>query len=442
MADGLQRAHDELERRVQERTADLRKVNEDLQREIGERRQAEIALRNSEEQLRQSQKMEAVGRLAGGIAHDFNNLLSIILSYSTMLGADLESDDPVREDLEEIQRAGERAATLTRQLLAFSRQQVLAPKIVDLNVVIAAMHKMLGRVIGEDVDFRSVTPPGLGNVKVDPGQIEQVIMNLVVNARDAMPKGGKLTVETANVSLDEPYAAEHAGVRPGPHVMLAVSDTGVGMDRATQARIFEPFFTTKETGKGTGLGLSTVFGIVKQSGGHIWVYSEVGRGTTFKIYLPQAEGEATVAGKSGSAMSLRGSETILLVEDEEQLRKLARGILKKNGYHVLDAKDAADALAVRDRFSGRIDLLLTDVVMPGMSGRELAERFVVAHPQIRVLFMSGYTADTVVHHGVLDAGIAYLQKPLTPETLTRKVRQVLDSQDDPEGTRLTLSSRD
>jgi two-component system cell cycle sensor histidine kinase/response regulator CckA len=322
------------------------------------------------------------------------------------------------------------------------RQQVLAPKIVDLNVVIAAMHKMLGRVIGEDVDFRSLTTPGLGNVKVDPGQIEQVIMNLVVNARDAMPKGGKLTVETANVSLDELYAAEHAGVRPGPHVMLAVSDTGVGMDRTTQARIFEPFFTTKETGKGTGLGLSTVFGIVKQSGGHIWVYSEVGRGTTFKIYLPQAEGEATVGGKSGSAMSLRGSETILLVEDEEQLRKLARGILKKNGYHVLDAKDAADALALADRFSGRIDLLLTDVVMPGMSGRELAERFVVAHPRIRVLFMSGYTADTVVHHGVLDAGIAYLPKPLTPETLTRKVRQVLDSHEDPEGTRLTLSSRD
>jgi two-component system cell cycle sensor histidine kinase/response regulator CckA len=424
LADDLRTAHDELERRVAQRTAELVKANEDLQREVRERKEAESALRKSEEQLRQSQKMEATGRLAGGIAHDFNNLLSVILSYSAMLLSDLPEGSPVREDVDEIRRAGERAAKLTRQLLAFSRQQVLAPTIVDLNEIIVGMDKMLGRIIGEDVELRVVAAARLGKTKVDPGQIEQVIMNLVVNAREAMPGGGTLTIETADVDLDGSYAAQHAGVTPGSHVMLAVTDTGKGMDAATQARIFEPFFTTKETG--TGLGLSTTFGIVKQSGGHIWVYSEPGRGSTFKVYLPRASGEAVAAKAQGPAPLPRGSETILLVEDEEQVRTIARSILSRNGYQVLEAKGPADAVSLCERFAGTIHLLLTDLVMPRMSGRELAEKLSPQRRGMRVLFMSGYTHDTVVHHGVLQASIAFLQKPLTPEVLVRKVREVLD----------------
>ncbi len=424
MADGLRRAHDELERRVAKRTADLLKANEELQREVRERKDTEAALRKSEEQLRQSQKMEATGRLAGGIAHDFNNLLSVILSYSAMLISDLPPDSQVRADVEEIRRAGERAAKLTRQLLAFSRQQVLAPAIVDLNEIITGMDKMLGRIIGEDVELRIVPAARLGKTRVDPGQIEQVIMNLVVNAREAMPRGGTVSIETADVDLGSDYAAEHPGVTAGPHVVLAVTDTGTGMDNATQARIFEPFFTTKETG--TGLGLSTTFGIVKQSGGHLWVYSEPGRGSTFKVYLPRSTGDGVAAKAAGPAPVDRGSETILLVEDEEQVRAITRSILTRNGYQVLEAKGPADALTLCERFAGTIHLLLTDLVMPKMSGRELAEKLSPKRRGMRVLFMSGYTHDTVVHHGVLEASIAFLQKPLTPESLTRKVREVLD----------------
>jgi len=431
MADGLRLAHDELERRVAKRTADLVKANEELQREARERKGAEAALRKSEEQLRQSQKMEATGRLAGGIAHDFNNLLSVILSYSAMLISDLPRDSPVRADVEEIRRAGERAAMLTRQLLAFSRQQVLAPAVVDLNEIITGMDKMLGRIIGEDVELRIVTAAKLGKTRVDPGQIEQVIMNLVVNAREAMPRGGTVSIETADVDLGSDYAADHPGVTAGPHVMLAVTDTGTGMDNATQTRIFEPFFTTKETG--TGLGLSTTFGIVKQSGGHLWVYSEPGRGSTFKVYLPRSSGDGVAAKAAGPAPVDRGSETILLVEDEEQVRAITRSILARNGYQVLEAKGPVDAVTLCERFAGTIHLLLTDLVMPKMSGRELAEKLSPQRRGMRVLFMSGYTHDTVVHHGVLEASIAFLQKPLTPESLTRKVREVLDGPPPPPG---------
>jgi PAS domain S-box-containing protein len=408
MADELRRYHDELERRVEERTRELRDANE---------------------QLRQSQKMEAVGRLAGGIAHDFNNLLSVILGYSTLLGQNFAEDDPSRADLEEIQRAGERAGDLTRQLLAFSRQQVLDPKIVNLNEVILGMDRLLRRLIGEHIELRTLPGARLGKVLVDPSQMEQVIMNLVVNARDAMPAGGTLTIETANVALDEAYAAEHAGVTPGRHVMLAVTDTGEGIDRATQERIFEPFFTTKEHGKGSGLGLSTVFGIVKQSGGHIWVYSEPGKGTAFKIYLPRTEDSVPERTRPNPSTQppLRGSETILLVEDEDQVRALARNILRRSGYQVIDARNADEALLLCERFSGHIHLLATDLVMPKMSGRELAEKLAPVRPDMRVLFMSGYTDDVVVRDGSLELGVAFLQKPITPETLTRKVREVLDS---------------
>ncbi|HEX9297224.1 MAG TPA: ATP-binding protein, partial [Polyangiaceae bacterium] len=427
LADRLQQAHEELERRVEDRTADLVKANDELQREIAERQKATEALGRSEEQLRQAQKMEAIGRLAGGIAHDFNNMLSVILGYSALIGSELAQNDPVRGDLREIEKAASRAADLTKQLLAFSRQQVMAPKIVNLNEVIAGMDKMLRRVIGEDVELRIVPTPHVGRVKVDPGQIEQVILNLVVNARDAMPNGGMLTIETGNAEIDEKYAAEHIGAKPGAHVMLAVTDTGIGMDAPTQARIFEPFFTTKEQGKGTGLGLSTVFGIVQQSQGTIWLYSEPGRGTSFKVYLPRTREIADVLSTHSSAPpAARGSETILLVEDEEQVRVLARNILKKNGYQVIEAQNAGEALLLCERFSGKIHLLVTDVVMPKVSGRELVERLSPQRPEMKVLFMSGYTDDTVVHHGVLDAGIHYLQKPLTPDALGRKVREVLD----------------
>jgi two-component system, cell cycle sensor histidine kinase and response regulator CckA len=378
-----------------------------------------------EEQLRQAQKMDAIGRLAGGVAHDFNNVLSVILSYSEMLLTELKPGEPMRDDIEEIRRAGKRAADLTRQLLMFSRQQVLEPKVLDLNEVLATMDKMLQRILGADVDLMSLPAARLGKVRVDPSSIEQVIMNLVINARDAMPRGGKLTMETGNVILDEAYAKGHVGVKAGPHVMLAVTDTGTGIDKATMARMFEPFFTTKESGKGTGLGLSTVFGIAQQSGGSVWVYSELGKGTTFKVYLPLAEGALVPSRTTPPPGALQGSETILLVEDDDHVRVVARGILHKNGYSVMEARNAGEAILQSERYPGTIHLLITDVVMPQMSGPDLAKRLTATRPDMKVLCMSGYTDDSILRHGVLEAHLAYLQKPLTPESLTAKVRTVL-----------------
>ena len=401
----------------------LRSVRE----ELAERERAEAALRKSEEQLRQAQKMEAIGRLSGSVAHDFNNLLSVILSYSDLLLSDLKPIDPLRSDIESIRKAGEKAADLTRQLLAFSRQQVLAPRVVDLNSVLIDSEKMLRRLLGEDIEIVAHYARTLARVKVDPSQIDQVLLNLVINARDAMPNGGKLTIETKEVELDDSYTSEHFGVASGQHVMLAVSDTGVGMDQETQARIFEPFFTTKDIGKGTGLGLSTVFGIVKQSGGHIWVYSEPGGGSTFKIYFPATEAEDNELPEPIELATLNGTETILLVEDQDEVRRVAHAILRRYGYHVIEARNAGEALLSCERHPRTIHLLLTDVVMPQLSGRELAERLATMRPTMKVLYMSGYTENVIVHHGILDSGIAYLQKPIVPELLARRVREVLDS---------------
>ena len=381
-----------------------------------------------EEQLRQSQKMEAVGQLAGGVAHDFNNLLTVITGYSDLTLRRLDNESPFRSSLEEIKKAGERAASLTRQLLAFSRKQVLQPKVLQLNAIVADVDKMLRRLIGEDIDPLTLLEPSLGQIKADPGQIEQVILNLAVNARDAMPQGGKLTIETQNVYLDNQYARRHTAIQPGNYVMLAVSDTGCGIDAETQVRMFEPFFTTKEQGKGTGLGLSTVYGIVKQSGGHLWVYSEVGKGTTFKIYLPRID-EVIESDETRSALAElpQGRETVLLTEDEEQVRQMIRTILEMGGYRVLEASGGEEALTLYEQHEGQIDLIMTDVVMPGISGRELAQSLETLHPGIRVLYMSGYTDDAIVRHGLLDQEIAFLQKPFTPDALMRKVREVLDA---------------
>jgi PAS domain S-box-containing protein len=389
-----------------------------------------------EQQLRQSQKMEAVGRLAGGIAHDFNNLLMVISGYSEFLLERLGAEPHLRGPAQEIARAAERASSLTRQLLAFSRKQMLAPRIVNLNDVATENIKMLTRMIGEDIDLVMVPSPNLWPVRADAGQIEQVIMNLAVNARDAMPSGGKLTIETSNVALDEDYARFHAPLRPGDYVMIAISDTGAGMDSDTQSHIFEPFFTTKGT-KGTGLGLSTVYGIIKQSGGYIWVYSEVGRGTTFKIYLPRiastGETAAQVAAPGFSNNDVRnnnvepGTETILLVEDEANLRYLARQYLEKQGYKVIEAADGAVAMQIAVAHEKVIHLLLTDVIMPGMNGRELAQRISEIRPNVKILYMSGYTENVIGHNGMLDAGVRLLQKPFNLRDLKSKVREVLDA---------------
>jgi len=394
--------------------------------DITGRKLAESQREQLEEQLRMAQKMEAIGSLAGGVAHDFNNLVTVILSYAGFAMEELRDGDPLKNDLLEVKNAGERAAALTRQLLAFSRKQVLQPALLNLNQVALGVEKMLRRIIGEDIDFVQVLAPDLGTVKADPGQIEQVLMNLAVNARDAMPEGGKLTIETANVEVDEEYAAVHVGVQPGAYVQLAVSDTGCGMDDQTRARIFEPFFTTKERGKGTGLGLSTVYGIVKQSGGHICVFSELGKGTTFKIYLPREASASTVIRPSAVPRGARGTETILVVEDEEVLRRVTRRSLEAAGYRVLTASDGLDALVVSAEHAGEIDLLLTDVVMPRMSGREVVQELGKTRPTLKIVYMSGYTDDAIVHLGVLKAETHFLAKPFTSADLTRKVREVLD----------------
>jgi PAS domain S-box-containing protein len=380
-----------------------------------------------EKQLRQTQKMEAVGQLSGGIAHDFNNLLGVIIGYSEILEQRLPPDDPLLKECLQIKKAGQSAASLTRQLLAFSRQQVLDPKVLDLNGIVLNVQKMLRRLIGEHIELRTNLDPALGCVKADQSQIEQVILNLAVNARDAMPQGGKLLIETAKVELDEDYARRHPPQEPGAYVLLSVADTGIGMDAETQARIFEPFFTTKEIGKGTGLGLSTVYGVVRQSGGHIWVYSELGLGTTFKIYLPCAGQPARVQQPPAApAESLRGSETILLVEDEEALRGLARSLLEDSGYTVLEAELPEAAIETALQHSGKIHVLLTDLVMPGMTGKDLAAKLAPTRPEMKVVFMSGYTSFT--HAGLADSEIALLTKPFTREKLLRKLRETLESE--------------
>jgi two-component system, cell cycle sensor histidine kinase and response regulator CckA len=385
-----------------------------------------------EEQFHQSQRMEAIGRLAGGVAHDFNNILTVITGYSDLLLYQHPDDhDSERNELEQIKKAAEQATSLTRQLLAFSRKQVLQPRILNLNTIVAHVETMLRRLIGEDIELVTILKEGLGQVKADPGQMEQVIMNLAVNARDAMPHGGKLTIETAHVELDEAYAHQHIGAKPGPYVMLDISDTGHGMDAKTRSHIFEPFFTTKESGKGTGLGLAMVHGIINQSDGYIWVYSEPNQGTTFKVYLPQVEVSIPSNNQPSQVPipSSRGSETILLVEDEDSVRKLAHHILLNEGYRVLEAPNGEEALQVSEGYAGPIHLLLTDIVMPGgMSGRQLADCLSALRPQMKILYMSGYTDDAIVHHGVLDADLAFLQKPFTLNTLMYKVREVLDAQ--------------
>jgi PAS domain S-box-containing protein len=421
-----------LSRSIREPDPDLLAMMVTIGSQIGqfiERKRVEDALGESEEQLRQSQKLEAIGQLAGGVAHDFNNLLTAINGYSALARRRIGEDHPISSYLEEISKAGDRAANLTRQLLAFGRKQLLQPLAINLNDILGDMIKLLKRLIGEDIQL--VTKPGanLKQIKADPGQLEQVLVNLVVNARDAMRRGGTLTIETANIRLDGAYASKHVGVTPGEYVTLAISDTGIGMDHETQSHIFEPFFTTKEKGKGTGLGLSTVYGIVRQSGGNIWVYSELGKGTTFKVYLPQVEDDfsALVDSKAHVTMK-RGSETVLLVEDEEMVRKLASELMEESGYVVLSASGGEEAINFATAHKDRIDLLITDVVMPKISGKEVAEQLKTIHPETKVLFMSGYTDEAIVHHGIVDSHIAFIQKPFSEHALAHKIREILDSE--------------
>jgi signal transduction histidine kinase/ActR/RegA family two-component response regulator len=419
----------ELEERIAERSEALesaRRAEAQALKELEERRRTQAQLDRTEAQLRQSQKMDAVGQLAGGIAHDFNNLLSVILSFAAMASEALPPGNPVRDDLAEVSLAGERAAALTKRLLTFSRQQIVEPRLINVGEVTRGMEMMLRRLLGEHVELDVSVAGDLFPVMADAGQLEQVLMNLAVNARDAMPEGGKLTVEVTNVHLSGEYTNAYLGVRDGDYLMLAVSDTGIGMDRETQSHIFEPFFTTKAHGKGTGLGLSTVYGIVKQSGGHIWVYSESGEGTTFKVYLPRSSGDQTVPRARPPVVArLNGSETVLLVEDDDQVRKAARGILRRNGYDVIETKSARDALQFAEA-DGRFDLLLTDVIMPQIGGMQLIERLRSMRPDLRAVCMSGYTAEAALRHGVVHRGIAFVQKPLTPEALLLKVREALE----------------
>jgi two-component system, cell cycle sensor histidine kinase and response regulator CckA len=399
-----------------------------LHQDISEQRAQEEALRRSEEQLRQAQKMEAVGLLAGGVAHDFNNLLTGILSYSDLLLQELRQGDPIRADVEQIRHAGQRAAALTRQLLAFSRRQVLQPKVFSLNAIVGDLDAMLRRVVGADISLETELDPALWYVLADPGQLEQVLVNLVVNARDAMPWGGRLHIRTANHHLDIDSPERANGVRPGDYVTLAVRDTGVGMDVPTQARIFEPFFTTKEAGKGTGLGLSTVYGIVEQSGGHIAVESAPGQGATFTIYLPRYVGtnEAAVSGRTDRRTLPGGNETLLLVEDEAAVRSSARRLLERHGYTVLEARHGADALRIVEEHAPDIDLVLTDLVMPEMGGRELVERLRARHPRLKVLYMSGYSDKAITPDGILPSGTGFVEKPFSVDQLMQRLREILD----------------
>lgn len=420
-------AHDYIMKRKLARLAPA------IERELREaqtraaRKTAEAALRLSEAQLRQAQKIEAVGRLAGGVAHDFNNILTVITGHSELLLRQLAADDPCRKSAEQIEKSAFFAAALTRQLLTFSRKQVIEPQVLNPNTVVLNVEKMLRRLIGEDIEFCTVLDPAAGNIKADPGQIEQVIMNLAVNARDAMPAGGKLTVTTANTSLDENYLQNFPDLSAGDYVMLAVADTGTGMSEEVKAHLFEPFFTTKPAGKGTGLGLATCFGIVKQNAGHINWYSELGRGTTFKIYFPRVQLALEPARvRSQPAAVAGGRETVLVVEDEPAVRELAAFALREKGYTVFEAVNGEEGLRVARQHEGKIDLVLTDVIMPVMGGKEMADHLRTSHPDTKVLFTSGYTQDAIGHHGVLRPGIVFLQKPYMTTTLARKVREVLD----------------
>ena len=423
----LRYAHDELEQRVQERTAELARVNEELKLEIEERKRADEQKTGLEAQLRQSQKMEALGRLAGGIAHDFNNMLTIITGYSELVLDDMSEEDPRYRDIKTVQDAGNRAATLTSQLLAFGRRQMLNYQSLDLNQAVSSIYDMLVRLIGEDIELLADLQPDLHCVKTDPGQFDQVLINLAINARDAMLRGGKLFIETSDVELDEAHTRRHVNVTPGFYVRLRVRDTGCGMSEKIRSRIFEPFFTTKPKGESTGLGLSVVYGIVEQSGGHIDVASKSGKGTTFDIYLPQTGRVSEVQKEQQTRPSFReGAESILLVEDEEEVLKLTRRILLDHGFHVLEARKGEDALVLSELHEGRIHLLLTDVVMPEMSGRQLAERLTPLRPDMKVLYMSGYTDDTVLRYGIQEKEMPFLQKPFSPEALIGKVWQALN----------------
>jgi len=404
-------------------------VESALKRREAEKQKEEAleALRHSQEQLRQAQKLEALGRLAGGIAHDFNNLLTVIGGYADLLLNASALDDDSREKMAEVSEASERAAALVRQLLAFSRKQILQPEVLNPNEVLSSIAKMLRRLIGEHIEIAISLGEDVGKIYADPSQIEQILINLVVNARDAMPNGGKITIVTENVDLDQTYADMHIAIKPGPYVMLAVSDSGVGMNAETREHIFEPFFTTKEVGKGTGLGLSMIYGIVKQSGGNIWVYSELGKGTTFKVYLPRIDAKPTINKQVKEQSGIRGTETILLVEDEEMVRRLTYNVLTSRGYRVLAAKNGDEAIAIGRNHAGSIDLLLTDVVMPGLGGKDLTNIIKSFRHEIGVLFMSGYTDDAIIHHGVLESGTNFIEKPFTADKLVAKVEQVLAS---------------